>query len=285
MLPGSNAVKSTAKASLKGKWPQAIAVSLITVSVFLISVLSGQLFLSVIDADAAYGLSDLTLFPNEDFRPELLLVTLFSALLTLILTVPLNLGVLRWFWRLTYGADDTVGSIFHYFSSLRLFWRAISFQLLLYLRVLLIGILVFLPAAVVDLITNPEFYSVLGIQVPLEVTSYYGFSAILTLLGFFALLLLLLQYYASPFLLINDEELTPNRAVSLSSKVTKGSKVACLLLCLSFFGWLLLSFLALPVLFVLPYLLASYAVFTRYALHANNHRPSRPVGYTLPDGA
>ena len=52
-------------------------------------------------------------------------------------------------------------------------------------------------------------------------------------------------------------------------------------LLISFIGWLLLCLLALPVLFVLPYMMAAGAVFARYAIKAYNTGLQRAPSYGM----
>ncbi len=69
------------------------------------------------------------------------------------------------------------------------------------------------------------------------------------------------QYKMVPFILANNSGITGKRARELSTSMTNGNKWNLFVLDLSFIGWILLGCLAcgIGVLFVLPYINASYA--------------------------
>ena len=93
------------------------------------------------------------------------------------------------------------------------------------------------------------------------------------LIGFFtslwSLLLIvpgIVKFYAyamTPYILIDNPELSANQAINLSKKMMKGHKFDLFFLQLSFVGWIFLSIFTLGIglLWVMPYMMASQAAF------------------------
>ena len=95
----------------------------------------------------------------------------------------------------------------------------------------------------------------------------------LFLVGFFtslwSLLLIvpgIVKFYAysmTPYILIDDPELSANQAINLSKKMMKGHKLDLFYLHLSFIGWNFLSIFTLGIglLWVVPYMMTAQAAF------------------------
>ena len=93
------------------------------------------------------------------------------------------------------------------------------------------------------------------------------------LVGFFAFLWSLLlivpgivKFYAyamTPYILIDNPELSANQAINLSKQMMKGHKLDLFILQLSFVGWVFLSIFTLGIglLWVIPYMLTAQAAF------------------------
>ena len=280
MLPASKTMKQAAKGLLHSKWPQLIAITFIFCSGYVILILVQQLLQDILGVSLPLAgmLAGQRLSAPS---PSLLLCEIVSLILLFILWSPLQLGVQRWFWRLSGGADDTVGGVFHYFSTGRLYARALLFRLLYSLRLLLIGLAAFLPAGVAYILTSPDFYAAMGVRAPVTITSLWSLPGALFLLGLIAFIAWSLRYFLAPYLLINDPDLSPRQALRLSVKASRGSRGAFFGFQLSFVGWLLLCLLALPILFVFPYMAAAKAVFMRYAIHGYNARLQRTPAYGM----
>lgn len=93
------------------------------------------------------------------------------------------------------------------------------------------------------------------------------------LVGFFTFLWSLLlvvpgivrfySYSMTPYILIDNPELSANQAINLSRKMMKGHKFDLFFLQLSFIGWIFLSIFTLGIglLWVVPYMMAAQAAF------------------------
>lgn len=75
-----------------------------------------------------------------------------------------------------------------------------------------------------------------------------------------------IKYYAyalTPYILIDNPELSANQAINLSQKMMKGHKFDMLILHLSFIGWIFLCIFTLGIglLWLLPYMMTAQAAF------------------------
>ena len=75
-----------------------------------------------------------------------------------------------------------------------------------------------------------------------------------------------IKYYAyalTPYILIDNPELSANQAINLSQKMMKGHKFDMFILHLSFIGWIFLSIFTFGIglLWLLPYMMTSQAAF------------------------
>ena len=128
MTAGNSVVKLTAKTALKNYWLKCIAASLSLVFSCIIMLIAAD-YVSYISNDA--------------------LGYILIAVGGIFLIFPLFLGVIRFFWRMIFGADDMQGVIFHYFSDKEKYKRALRLSAALAIRTAGFAAVVFLPAIVI----------------------------------------------------------------------------------------------------------------------------------------
>ena len=253
MLPGNDAVKHTARTALKSCWPQAIAVTLFCVAVTLCGILLDELFAALLQ-------------PFGDWIADLVFLCY-----TLLLLLPMLQGALRWFWRVTGGAQVEVGAVFYYFSDRRAYLRSLWLTLYLAGKALLYGVLLLLPGAVVGCLSDPALYTRFHLSMPYWATGLRVLSGVLTALGVLILCGILLRYYLAPLFLAAREDMTPLEAAHLSTRVSKQTRGAFLALLFSFVGWALLILLcAVPLFYAVPLFFAALAVHGRFAVFHYN---------------
>lgn len=234
---------------MKGSWLKAMIVSLVLVSALIFSTFFGDI-VSLITGIRCYGV------------PEFLI--------TAFLVSPLLLGVVRFFWRETDDINSTVGDAFCYFSSKRLYLRAVTAFFALFLRVFVIVFVCLVPYMILNILTSVDFYSLLGVRAPGGVFPAEYFTKWFRILGVAASIPLLTNYLLAPAIIVANDSISVNEAFKLSRRVSVGKLGYYLTFLLSFAGWLLLSVLAFPIIFTLPYFLASYCVFSRFVITNNN---------------
>ncbi len=247
-IPGVAVVKSTAKASLFGKYITATVTALLPIFAYYIL---NMLFSCAYEVlPKKFGI----------FIGLAVLLTAFALLF------PLLLGTVRYFWRLTDGLDEDPSAAFYYFESFTLYKRAIKSVLLLTFKFLTTFIPSMLPYYVTVLLSNSWFYRFFGTEIPLWAAGLALMSAFLKYAGIFIGSIILLRHYLFIAVVVMDDDLLIFEAAHISTMVSSHSIGAFASLIVSLLGWVLLSFLIAPLIYTAPLILSCYVVHSRYAI-------------------
>lgn len=271
MQPTFSEIKSAGRSALRHRWPEAIAVSLIYMTTVLLNGIVQRLLMTVFKLTAIWSPFSATDISTVD-KTASVGIALFSAALSLCLSYPLFFGTLRWFWLVSGGSDPSVGEIFHYFSSWRLFGSAVLLSLAVYILISVGALLLMAPSMIADKFTSPEFYASIGRKMPLFMESLHPIVVVLRALGF-----ILLSVWSSGFLLsfavlFSEPQLSVFAVIKRSLKITKGLKFNFVVFMFSFFGWILASLLIIPLVIAIPYFLSSLTVYGRELCRASRNR-------------
>ncbi len=232
---------------MTGHWFAALGILLLPAAVFVLY---------------SYVAGYLSFLCNQRFIAVLLFIPVFLLVLH-----PMALGVLRWWAALAAGHDIGTATVLHFFTrehyvptllyTLQLMGRVLLRLLPYLLSVLtLTAALCFwrFPEATQLLLNNPS--ALTPYQSADLVISLLGVSIAIGPLAFFALLPLFFADYL--YAVFPDLTLFPD-AIDLY----RCHRDSIFLLCLCYTGWLFLSLLVVPLLYTLPYLGMTYAVFCR----------------------
>ena len=247
-IPSSTVVKNTVNASFKGKRFLVTLVSLCSVFAF-------YMFSMLIGAISSIN--------GAIFTAPVVAVYL-AAILFIVL--PVTLGVVRFFWRLTGGAEDKPTEVFYYFSSATLYKRAVKTVLLIAFKCVCCFIICLLPYLIVNVLSHSWIYQFLGTEVPVWVAGLALVEAFLKVTGIFAASLMALRYYLVPCIVAMDDDLLLFEAVHISVMVSKRSLGSFGVLVVSLLGWAVLSLFVIPVIYTAPLFFGCYVVHSRYAL-------------------
>ncbi len=252
-MVGSNSVKSVAKTVLKGNWINAIVTGLV-------------LFLSFFTGYMIFSLSA-SLLPFA-------FATLFLILFMVFLISPLTLGVVRNFWHLINLKPENPIYCFYYFSSKKLYLRAVKLIFALTIRMIGHGLILFLPTIIFHIVSGEYLYNFLDIPIPLWTTNFEYIAVFLRTMSIVLLFFVMTKYYAAPVLTVSNDEMDIEEAIYMSKIISKGSLLEFIYLIFSFIGWIYISLFYFPLLFTLPYMLAAFLVYTRFAIEDYNKRIS-----------
>lgn len=249
MNAGNRAVKITAKTALKNNMLRSIfSVSIIIFSVFICTYLSylvGIIFGGIVSA-------------------------LFSIAFTLLIIIPLCLGVLRFFWRILFSVEDNPVSSFYYFSSKKLYFKSLSFILILLLKVIPPAIILAIPVFGVWLVSKGSIFELANMSIPLWTANLSYIFIFLRSLAVILLILYMIKYYMAPLFFVADENMDSAECFHMSTVISKKTSLDFSFLLISFWGWILLSMLIIPLIFTLPYMITSFAVHFRFAVAEYN---------------
>lgn len=247
-IPPSNVVKNTVKAAITGKRISATLAAL--------SVVFATFIIYYFSASLGFVLGD-------NFFWIIVIINILGGLLVL---APLSLGVVRYFWRFTAEADDGPAEVFYYFSSFIRYKRPIKLTLIILLRGGFIVLACMLPFAVINIISNTWIYQFLGTEIPLWAAGLELLKEFLKFSGICLSCAFLLKYYLTPAIAVMDDDLLLMEAVHISTMVARKSAGSFLSLIASLVGWILLSFLGIPLIYTAPLFFGCYAIHSRYAL-------------------
>lgn len=254
MLAPSTVIKQTAKTALANRFLHSVAVG----SVFIFAFFAAELAASL----ASY------------FAGTVGYVITLAALL-FFAVFPLELGVLNYFRRLLWGQQDSLLIIFKYFSDFNEYKRALHFIFLLCARIVCASAVLYSPCILVWILSNERIYSALNISLPVWTSNLWALNSFIAIVASFVLAFVMLKYYLSPFIFTGNDNIDPAEAVNMSTIISKRTGGDFFGLVLSFAGWIILSFLVSPLVFTLPYFIASYGVHCRFAITAYNRDVDR----------
>lgn len=252
------AVKSTAKASLKGHWFEACCVSIAFMLTVALLYFSCALLASIL----------------PQFAPDILLL-----LLTLLLICPLFLGILRFFKNLIFETQVDFLEIFIYFSAAKAYKRALRLVLDLFIRFIFYTLIALIPAGIVKLITSDFFFGLLNVDIPLWSESLDMLLSFLVGMAALSVFILMLRYYLAPFLIVADDDMTVGEAIHMSTIISRRSSSELWSLIFSLALCILITLFAVPMVFTLPYFLCVFTVHARYAVTGFNLSLAQPNSY------
>ena len=245
----SKAVKSTAKAALKGRWLSAcVATTLFILPIIIIS-FATSLLSSIIKDN---------------------IIFIVWLLLNDVLICPLFLGLIRFFKNLIFENVLCVQEIFIYFSCFKAYKRALRLILDLLARFIFYSVVCFIPAGIVRFITSDFFFGLLNIDIPLWSESLGALLSFLIGMAALSVFILMLRYYLAPFLLVANDDMSVDEAIHMASVIARRSSGELWSLIFSFLGYLILSLFVVPIIFTLPYFLCALTVHSRYSVTSYN---------------
>ena len=248
------AVKTTAKTILKGNYYRCILATLIPVFISLTVTFTASVLTIAVGSAVAYGL---------------------MAIMNIFVVLPVFLGLFRFFRRLMWDERDNIISVFHYFKGGEIYKTTIKYCFIFILRLLSIGVLVYLPSILLALLSNGQIYEFLGIDMPSFVRSFAEAQNVLTTLSTAVFIFFALRYYLTPFLLVADEDMEIGEALHMSKVISRKSTLDFVGLFFGMSFWILISVFLIPLPFTLPYILLSYMVHCRFAVAHYNKMADR----------
>lgn len=262
MQPTFTEIKKAGLKALKNRWPQAIMVSLVLLTVIVLDLAMQYVLMTILRVDSVW-----TPVVTETITlVEVLIgcvITGFSSVFYLLVVFPLAFGVLRWFWLVTGGSDPDVNDIFYYFSSSKLYFKTVGISFGVIWRIIVAAVLCFLPSIVCNQLLRPEIYNYFGYAMPIWLSGLFPLVSLLIIWGFASFALWVARYALTYVVIFKRLELSVNKTIKESVRVAHGQRLRYIGFLLSFFGWIALCLLVLPIIFVLPFMLAAFCIYGR----------------------
>jgi uncharacterized membrane protein len=275
-------LKQNAKLALKGHWGKAIVVLLVFLA--LIAVLMGvqQYAISLFIGIPAASNPTMQEAPYYASEAEIVILSIFS-LLTILLVIPLEMGVLRWFYGIVHGKDMSIADAFTFFESIKRYVKGIGLYLNILARCLLWAIPFFcLPSALmgVSLYLVNGNIRLFGDSARLNATLGTMGTVLSFALFILAVILYIIctnRYALALYLFYDDMDMGMRKAIKTSVQYSKGCRSSLFIFQLSFIGWMLLCHFVIPAFFVIPYYYTAYAMYARYIIEKNTIKPAEPT--------
>ncbi len=248
-MPNSSTIKNTAKKIFKDNLLASITVCLI------------------------FSLSNLVLFFMTNILSGIINVY-FGVLLNFVFDIfmmfPLLLGVVRYFCLVNNNCVGNPVSVFYYFSDKKTYIKCLGFIIKLTVRLLSSAVILAIPYLLLTAFSSPEIYDKIGTATPIwtPILSVIGDFALA--IGFIVFVLVNLKYYLSPYIFVCNSETDCLKTLNISCVISRRTKVDFLYLVCSMIGYILLSFLFVPVIFTFPILVGVYTVHSRCAVEQYN---------------
>lgn len=206
-----------------------------------------------------------------------LLVILIQAVAVVVCVglSPIYMGFVKMCTEIAQGGNPPLFTVFTYFTSFRLYKRALHYAIALLARYIGWGIVSTLPAyilvALLQLLLKPQVNMWGGV----------GINSLCVLLGIAAMVLWVLltrKYYMASYLFVNDVyEGSPIVCIKRSAEIMKNRRVQAAKLTLSFLPWILFCFFVLPVIYVLPYYKTACSVSAKWIDELHREKVVEPV--------
>ena len=149
------------------------------------------------------------------------------------------------------------------------------FSFIIGIKLVFVAVVLYLPCLVVWILSNEQIYSFFDMSLPIWSSNLWALNSFLAFVASLALVFVMLKYYLAPFVFVSNDSIDPAEAVNMSTIISKRTGADFFGLVLSFAGWIVLSFLVAPLVFTLPYFIASYCVHCRFAVTAYNRDVDR----------
>ncbi len=183
---------------------------------------------------------------------------------------PLFVGLIRYFWRLCCGQKDNPISVFYYLGSKDLYLKTLNLVFSLGVRTVICFLISSIPVYVLKLVTGTWLYKFLNVSIPIWTANLSNIISFLQFISVMATIFYMMKFYLTPMLFVADENIDIGEALHLSTVICRRTMLDFVFLVFSFSGFILLSFLTLPLLFILPYMLLTYLIHCSYAVDAFN---------------
>ena len=265
-------IKIEAKGRLRGNWPSALGVWV--VPLVLAALLAYFYDYMLYAAGVADGSADLSPGTGEFWITAAAAVVL--ALTAIFVLRPLMLGVRRWCCAMAFGNNIGAGAVLYYFRRGR-YGRSMRHSGCLLGRILLrlvpvellaLGAATLLAAAFEPAAFSQLFAGVRSTAAQNTLTLWLALVTAMELFGALVTLMLCMRYFLADYLYITEDDAD---CIAHSVQMMRGWSAAALHTLASFFGWALLSVLAFPLLYLLPYGGVALAVARKWMVYNARH--------------
>lgn len=265
-------IKTDAKTALCNNWGKAICIMLVFLAVWVLFALLESVISVALGLQSFQQMFALEGLPPEHLNTTQMLLSVAMLVLSFLVLAPLTTGMIQWYYRLTEGESEEISTIFSMFSTAKIYFKTLWLHLNLTVRVLCWTVLLTGPGALISwwgLRTLGRVTNDMGKA--LAVTGMFS-GLVLLVLGIIFLLILSTKYLLALFLYVESPDVKISAAICASRHYTRGHRLELFAFFVSFLPWYLLCIILVPLLYVVPYLSCSMALYSRYLIQLGRNR-------------
>ena len=246
-------IRSQAKESLKGNWTAAVS------GVF---VLLGALILLVIFYSMLLSLTGIISGDELKSGSETALIIILSSTFILAFALsPFKNGYFRLCYNIATDRSDGLRDIFYFFSGIKLYFKALQFNIIIMLKRILFSVIGFIPYILFATIKYLLFLTATdGMTKQFFDTS----EAVIICLCVTITIIISIRLFIPEFVFVDNYEAN---VFSISNVITKKHLKDYYRLVSTFLFWILLCFFVLPGLYVIPYFTTSLGTTSKWLIN------------------
>ena len=242
-----------AKDSLKHKWHKVILVFCVVAAAFGMK----ALFVSLVSFIFSQGMSSLTV-------PLTAVISLLFIAFELFCFCPLYIGAVRWLWQTVLGADEPFDTVFYYYETKADYKKAIEIGFNFLWRIYGYFILCSIPFTAMTMVRRLISGS-LYFGIALKAGAFFGWI-LFAILGAGLFITLVSRHFLVLPVIFSDDNIDAFDAFRLSSIMSKGRVSSVMYMVLRFIPLFALCLLAVPIVWVVPYFVASVLSFAKSSI-------------------
>ena len=299
-------LKRNSRLALKGNWGRAIFVLFIFFAVMgLLSGAQQYAFTFFENLTDPVTLVSTAVRPVSSYN-EIAILSIFTFL-GLLLLLPLEMGVCKWFYCLVSGKPSPISETFVFFENIKKYGKSLWLYMNILSLALLWSILFFIFPTVVSWLSTGlvnGYYSIYGDARLNAAAGTVGviLGSALYVLAAICYIICMNRYALAIYILFDGMDnhlqagmntMSTREIIKTSVRYSKGYRLNIFLFQLSFLGWAALCIFIVPIFFLAPYYFTSFSMFARYivekshaleALEETDFIGEMQPAYTLPFG-
>lgn len=248
-------IRSQAKEALKGNWIAAVSgVFVLLAVIFLIDVFY-ELLLNLTGI-----ISGNTLKKGGEFA---LIIILCATFLFYFALSPFKNGYLRLCYNIAQGRSDGLRDIFYYFSGIKVYFKALQFNIIIMLKKILYALISFIPyflCLLFELVLFTNFIK------PTSSTNalFDTLEFVLMIIGSVSTVIISIRLIIPEFVFVDNPEAN---TFGIAKFISSTHLREYYKLVFSFAFWILSCFFVLPGLYVIPYLTTSLGTSSKWLIN------------------
>ncbi len=193
------------------------------------------------------------------------------AIITFVIISPLELGVKKWYYDCAKGKKTDICQMFYFFTSVKMYIKAVAIKVNIAIRLLIIYSLVFTPIILLSILVN---YPIArhAVQIDLAYLTVVIMMMLALLLGLVCAVYFSLKYFLAYYIFFDSSNQSLIKAIRTSKKIMQNNKSKIIAMYIKLFPLYLLCIFVIPLIIVVPYTYAITALKANELLKTQTER-------------